>query len=1532
MKATFNDNARPTESRKSKANRSRARSATRGSNSPVSIVGVGASAGGVQALQRFFSSMPHDSGLAFVVVMHLSPDHASNLAEILQSRTRMPVIQVTEAVKVERDRVYVIPPNKHLSMSDSMLVLSAPQQETGRRVAIDLFFRTLAKHYGQRAVCIILSGTDSDGVIGLKHIKAQGGVTIAQEPSEAQHDAMPRHAIETGMVDWILPVDEMPARLCDYVKNEEALTLPPEKDSDEDVETLPDLAEESGGGPLVAKETNDPDDENALAQVLVFLRTQTGHDFSHYKRATVLRRVARRLQVNSLDTLPAYLEFLRTHPGESRALLSDLLINVTNFFRDENVFGAISANVPQLFAGKGPNDHVRVWVPACATGEEAYSIAILLCEAANRLEKPPQVQIFATDVDEDAVRGAREGIFPLTIEADVSQERLRRYFFEYHGQYRIKKEVREQVLFATHDVLRDSPFSRLDLISCRNLLIYLKPEAQHRVLDIFHFGLRPGGLLVLGNAESVNGDHALFGSLDKQNRIYVRRNAARLPMVQLLTAPRSERTVKETVVPRLVVAPERGEIDEPAALSISSERQCLQTLSEMHARLIEENGPPSVIVDENYDIVHLSTRAGAYLRLTGGAPTPNLLKLADEALRLELRTALFRAGQSHEPIFVSGIQAQRDRGTQIIDLRVWPLRPNENETPLFLVMFDERAATEEETKRRSAPQPHEPVARHLEEELRKTRDRLNSTVEHYETNNEELKAANEELQAMNEEMRSAAEELETSKEELQSVNEELTTLNQELKSNIEEVHRANSDLQNLIGSTDIATIFLDADCRIKRYTPRTTELFNVIGSDIGRPLSDITGKLRYPELPQDAERVLNDLVKVQREVQADGHWFLARLSPYRTVGDKIDGVVLAFVDITEHKAAEDKAAAGAARLQRMMNVPQVGVLTFDYSGAMLHANDAFLEMVGHERTEFEAHIRSWRDFTPPEYVDDSLQIMDDLQSTGRGGPYEKEYFRKDGSRAWFMFVAADLGDGTIVEYVVDISASKRASKALREGEQRLRALVENLPGGAVFIVDCDLRYQLAAGEALVEAGFSEKDFVGRTISEALPADLARQYEPQYRRALAGETFEHEHEAHGHVYLSRGVPLTSGDGETNAVLAISYDITDRKHAEEAMRKSEERFRQFSENSADVFWILDAQTNQLEYVNTVYETMFGQSREVLLHDRSQRLALVPKEDRAEASRGLEEARAGKTFVRNYRIVRPNDGSTRWIRDTGFPIRDGRGKVVRIGGIAQDVTDERKRTEALQRSEDELRRVNDDLEQRVMERTRDLHAINVELERAMMERQQLEKELLEISEREKRRIGEDLHDLVCQELTATALFLRSAATRMSNEEGSVSAAETLEEAAQTVNRNVGITRDLARKFQPADLTGPGLKQALKALVAQAGEGTDIQCHFRADRGARVTDDTLALHLYRVAQEAVKNAVKHSKATNILVVLGRDEKYFCITVEDDGTGFAPRKRSKGLGLHLMRYRANALGGELTIKRRARGGTEVRCKIPIDR
>ncbi|HEX8281087.1 MAG TPA: chemotaxis protein CheB, partial [Chthoniobacterales bacterium] len=878
---------------------------------PTAVVGLGASAGGIAVLQQFFADMPPDSGLAFVVVMHLSPEHESQLAKILQSKTAMPVMQVAAPVKVEPNHVYVIPPNKQLTFNDSMLTLVEPQQAAGRRVTIDLFFRTLAQSYGQRSIGVILSGTDSDGVIGLKHVRAQGGLTVAQDPKEAEYPSMPVTAIATGMVDWVLPVAELAPRLTELVRNEHAMRLPPEIPE----ATEPDVkVQDAAGGETVSDETRDQRDETALQDVLRVLQRQTGHDFSHYKRATLLRRIARRMQVNSVESIPQYFEFFRQHPAEASELLQDLLIGVTHFFRDQAAFAALEANVPQLFAGKKKEDQLRVWVAGCATGEEAYSIAMLLCEHAEKLDSPPAIQIFATDIDEQAVHIARSGIYPPTIEADVSPERLRRFFTQDHGRHRIRKNLREKVLFAAHNVLSDAPFSNLDLVSCRNLLIYLTPKAQEQVFEVAHFALRSGGLLFIGGSENTSTAQPLFAPVDGKHRLYVRRSVPRPTWKVPMVPRRADDGRSAQARARLRVLPPMTSADgDGAAMGTRESAQAGQDrramlFGELHLKLLEQYAPPSVVVNDAHDIVHLSENAGRYLQFAGGEPTANLPKVIHPALRLELRTALFRAGQTKAAVNASPVTVASDGGTEVITLSVRPVHGDLLNQGFYLVTFaktDDAASTIHALPSLTAA--GDGLTGDMQAEIESLKRQLAEIAEQYELSSEELKASNEELQAMNEEMRSATEELETSKEELQSINEELVTVNNELKNNVEELSKSNADLNNLMSSTDIGTIFLDRQLRIDRFTPSAQKIFNLIPADVGRPISDITSKLAYDGLFADAEKVLENLQPIEREMPLrDGAWLMSRIAPYRTADDRIAGIVATFVDITRRKRAEDE--------------------------------------------------------------------------------------------------------------------------------------------------------------------------------------------------------------------------------------------------------------------------------------------------------------------------------------------------------------------------------------------------------------------------------------------------------------------------------------------------------------------------------------------------------------------------------------------------------------------------------------------------
>ncbi len=868
------------------------------------MVGIGGSAGAIPALQAFFESMPSESGMVFVVVLHLSPDYESSLPEMIQRWTKMKVLKVVDGVKAAPNTVYVIPPGKQLSATNGHLSLADLDRDHGRRLAVDLFFRTLADTHGAHAAAVVLSGADSDGTLGIRRIKERGGLTIAQDPDEAEHNGMPRAAIATGMVDWVLRASEMPRRIVDYIAREKQLNLPPEE----------------GPQPATARRPAPSEPEAAFREILVFLRTRTGRDFSYYKRATILRRISRRMQVNGVLDMTGYLAFLRTHPGEAGALLKDLLISVTNFFRDREAFQAVEARIPQLFDGKSQGDTVRVWVPACATGEEAYSLAILLVEHARTIDVPPAIQVFGCDLDEEAIQVARAGIFPDTIAADVSEDRLRRFFVKEHRGYRVRREIRELVLFAAHDLLKDAPFSKLDLVSCRNLLIYLNREAQARIIDIFHFALKPDGLLFLGSSESVDEASTLFRVLDKKHRIYERKSVQRLglpvpngPSTLLVRQIEQQVAAEHAESAKLPVVVPPPSFSHTASLALASSRAGIRSeeerisWSELHFKLIERFGPPSILVNRDYDIQHISDSSGKFLQIVGGQPTTNLLRLINPALRVELRAALFRAVQSGAVAESLRVPMELEKKQRFVDIRVAPA--NDLAPDFLLVTLALQEEMVPAAPEAAAPTPPEPIVQHLERELEQMKSHLRDTVEQYEASTEELKASNEELQAMNEELRSATEELETSREELQSINEELTTVNQELKNKVEELGHANSDLQNLMGATAIATVFLDRNMNIMRFTHSAAPIFSLIPSDIGRPLADLKHRINYPDMDADAERVLAILAPVEREVtgQPDRH-YLARMLPYRTVDDRIAGVVLTFVDITERKAAEQALA------------------------------------------------------------------------------------------------------------------------------------------------------------------------------------------------------------------------------------------------------------------------------------------------------------------------------------------------------------------------------------------------------------------------------------------------------------------------------------------------------------------------------------------------------------------------------------------------------------------------------------------------
>jgi two-component system, chemotaxis family, CheB/CheR fusion protein len=884
-----------------------------GASPHMTVVGIGASAGGLAALKILISRIPAESGVAWVVVMHLSPTHESHLSELLQPHVGMPVRQITETTELEPDQVYVIPPNANLNAIDTHLRLSDLEELAAQRGSVDHFFRTLARTHHGHSVGVILTGTGSDGAQGVREIKAKGGITLVQDPEEAEYDSMPRSAIATGAVDAVLPVAEIPGAVLRFIGTEPRMAIG---------EDEPTGAE---------------DHRRLIQKVFALIRRRTGRDFRRYKRPTVLRRVARRMQLAQVEELEAYAELLSADPAEVETLADDLLITVTSFFRDPDVFEALAEQIlPRLFEEKGPEDSIRVWSVGCATGEEAYSLAILLLEEAERHPAPPRIQVFATDVHQPSLARARDAIYAGDIEADVTPERLERFFEADVGGYRVRKHVRELVVFSPHDLLGDPPFSRLDLVSCRNLLIYLEQEVQRDVQALFHYALTARGVLVLGTSESVD-TSKLFRAEDKEHRIYRRRAVtaaeARVPVFPLA----------RTGHPALVETEQSPRDIAPGAL---------------HHRMVERFAPPSLLVNQDDTVIHLSEHAGRYLVHPGGEPSVNVFKIVREELRTEMRVALRAARQQGGgPAAESKpVTMPLDGGTGTVVLKV-RLAPAFEAEGYALVVFEERAAPEAP----EGPAPDVGVGAgdggrvgELEEELADARRQLQTTIEDYEATQEELQSSNEELQSSNEELRATMEELETSKEELQSINEELQAVNEENRHKVEELAQLSGDLQNLLVATDIAILFLDQQLRIVRFTPKLAELFNVRPADQGRPISDLTHRLGYKDFMADARTVLERLATVEREIQDEtGRWYLTRVLPYRTPDDRIKGVVVNFIDISDRKRMEEElrnAKTFAEDIVETLHDPLL-VLTADLR--VLSANPAFYE---HFRVEPEGTI------------------------------------------------------------------------------------------------------------------------------------------------------------------------------------------------------------------------------------------------------------------------------------------------------------------------------------------------------------------------------------------------------------------------------------------------------------------------------------------------------------------------------------------------------------------------------------------------
>jgi two-component system CheB/CheR fusion protein len=875
------------------------------------IVGMGASAGGLEALGKFFINMPLDSGMAFVIVMHFDPTAKSVMADILKRYTEMEVFQVEDGMKIEPNRVYIIPPNKDMAILHRTLHLYEPVVSKGIRHPIDFFFRSLADDQKENAICIILSGTGTEGTLGLKAIKGEGGMVMVQSMESAAYDGMPRSAIATGLSDYILSPEKMPEQLVSYVKQFYARKI-----------TKPEI--------IVTEQT-----VNYLQKIIILIRTQTGIDFSQYKQSTLIRRIERRMSLHQIKNISDYVRYLQENQPEIQILHKEFLIGVTSFFRDPAAFEVLKEKlIPEILKNKSLYQPVRVWVPGCSTGEEAYSIAIVLKEYMDEVKSNFQVQIFATDVDRDAVETGRLGVYPGNITVDVSPERLNRFFMKNPDTFSIKKDIREMVVFAPQNVIGDPPFLRLDLISCRNLLIYLVPESQRKLLLLFHYSLNPGGYLFLGSSETIGEFTELYSVVDKKWKIYERiGERAHLPLI-----------AEHAPIAPWVGIPKAGEIKAGINIGMKIEKMLLDTYT-----------PPCVIINEKGDILYIHGRTGKYLEPAPGNAHLNVIDMAREGLRTELNIGIHRVVTQKKDVIFQNLNVKTNGAFQTIDLTVKPIKESTMQG-LIMVTFEDVPSTRPSRPVKSAyrsKQVKEHIAE-LENELKSTKENLQATIEELQTSNEELKSANEELMSANEELQSTNEELNASKEELQSLNEELVTLNAEHQAKLEEQSKTVSDLNNVLASTEIATLFLSNDLRIKGCTPATTKVINFIKTDIGRPVSDIVSNLEHEDLQRDAKEVLDTLVFKEKEIwDKKGFWYLMRILPYRTIDNIIDGVVITFIDITELKRSEQMEQDARVYAESIVDTVHESLLILDNDLRVISANSSFYStfQVSPEETE-----------------------------------------------------------------------------------------------------------------------------------------------------------------------------------------------------------------------------------------------------------------------------------------------------------------------------------------------------------------------------------------------------------------------------------------------------------------------------------------------------------------------------------------------------------------------------------------------------
>ncbi|WP_295880300.1 CheR family methyltransferase [uncultured Thiohalocapsa sp.] len=1438
------------------------------------VVGVVCSAGGLKALEALFGAVPPDSGLAWIVMPHLALDQPSMLGELLAKHTAVPVRAAEDNAVPRANTVYVARPSQGLTLRGGRMRIEPLKQPAQAEAALDGLLTSLAEDLGPAALGVILSGSGDAGVDGLRSIVDAGGLGVVQLPATAQFGAMPQAAIDAGLADLALPPAEIPAALLEHVRP---------------------------GGDLLLKDfSEDTAEQSALRNILALLRVRTRYDFRDYRPSMVGRRIRRRMDQLSLADTAAYLRKLREEPAELERLYRDLMIGVTGFFRDEEAFATLRKQVIEPLVQRHRGDEpLRVWVPGCAAGQEAYSIAMLLLEAFSTGGRAANVQVFATDIDDSALEQARHGIYTEAAMQGLGRARRERFFTTLGGgRQQVGKALREVVVFAAQNLLRDPPFSRIDLISCRNVLIYLKPEAQEQVIARFHFALNPGGYLFLGTAESVGSNKDLFETLSKRWRIFRRTGPSRQDLIGV-AMPLSEPLREMSAASPFAGFEQRTDFKETAR----------RTLCELFA-------PAAVLINAGYDILYYNGPTAKYLEQPSGEPTRNLLELLRQGLLAPVRGACQTALREERPVRVGDAVALRDAEQVPVEVLAHPVRESRLAERLLLVTFrdlGEPAAADTQPVAAEPEGAELSTVEQLEFELRATRDDLRSTIEELQSANEQLRAANEEVISTNEEMQSTNEELQTSKEELQSLNEELATVNSQMQEKVAELEERNSDVNNLLASSNAATVFLDRGLRVKLFTPAAKDLMNLRPTDVDRPLEELSFRIDDQALLADCAGVLDTLAPIERRVSgAGGRRFLRRVQPYRSNDDRIDGVVITFTDVTASSAAEARLAASERHYRHLFEASPIPMLQQDWSavapllaqwGTAAH-DPAFFRAHPDQAAACRTAIRLQAvnaaarrllglpdDFPLPQPLpgnccpDELDKILAALAAGERVASAEAQVQRPGGPPhpmlcQLALMPGSEAAMDQMLVLMLDIHEQKALERELQTSEQRLRRALR-VVHEAVW--EHDLLHRRLWWSDEYERHFgrptpsqppaqdwwldgihpADRDAARAQVRQAIDAH-AEEWQAEYRmRRPDGRTM--------HV-LARGALTWNADGALTSMLGCMLDVSDLKAAQDALAERETRLRSVLEAAAEAIVTTDAD-GRIQTFNPAAEAMFRCTAD----------AVAGKPVRGLFARG--------DGAPTDPLVEQPDHQPRQLEG-----RRAQGEPFPLELSARFVPEQQ---------------------------------LWVLVGRDVSERRRLERDVIDLSTRQQEEVGREIHDGLGQELTALVMLAHSL-RRQLEDQPSQASADAFVQLEDYLRHALETCRSIARGLS-AEVSAPGLENALAELTAGMERAAGVPCRFTHTGSCAGIGEQQAAHLYRIAQEAISNAMRHAQAQRVDVSLEVGETDVVLRIRDDGQGISPGAK-RGLGLRLMAYRAGMLGGTCEVAPADGGGTLVACRVPRQR